>query len=129
MNDIIEKIKEKFSSVKDKALNFYEENQNLSYIILGLIALLIILIILLICTGSKVKKQKSIPVQTLELTEKLAIPDGPALPKDYTTSRKTKDKWTNEEAEEWFTVPTEKEINSLADANDSLINEIVGAAP
>lgn len=129
MNAIIEKIKEIYSSTKDKILDFYEENRNLFFIILGLIAIILICIILLISTGSKGKKQKNIPGQQLELTEKLAIPGGPALPRDYTTSRKTKEKWSDEEAEEWFTVPNEKEIDSLANANDNMINEIVGAAP
>ena len=114
----------------EKAVDFYEENKKLSLIILSLIAVLLLCIILLICLVSGKKKETPvIPGTVLELTETPLVPDGPELPKDYTASRTTKDKWSNEEAEEWFTVPSQKEIDSLAKSNDILINEITGAAP
>lgn len=126
---IWENIKEKLSPLVEKARGFYEENKMLSYIILGLVALLFVCIILLIALTGKKKEPEVIPGTVLELTEPLAIPDGPELPKEYTASRTPKDKWSQEESEEWFTVPSQKEINSLSKANDNLINEITGAAP
>ena len=126
---IWENIKEKLSPLVEKARGFYEENKMLSYIILGLVALLFLCIILLIALTGKKKEQNVIPGTVLELTEPLAIPDGPELPKEYTASRTPKDKWSQEESEEWFTVPSQKEIDSLSKANDNLINEITGAAP
>ena len=126
---IWENIKDKFSPLIEKAREFYEENKMLSYIIAGLVALLLLCIILLIALAGKKKEPAVVPGTVLELTEPLAIPDGPELPKDYTTSRTPKDKWSEEEAEEWFTVPSQKEIDSLSKANDNLINEITGAAP
>jgi len=122
-------IKEKFSPLVEKAREFYEENKMLSYIIAGLTALLLLCIILLIALAGKKKEPAPIPGTVLELTEPLAIPNGPELPKEYTTSRTPKDKWSEEEAQEWFTVPSQKEIDSLSKANDNLINEITGAAP
>ncbi len=133
-------IKELFTNTKESISNFtqplvekvrefYEENKMLSYIIAGLVALLIICIILLCVIAGKKKEPAVIPGTVLELTEPLAIPDGPELPKDYTASRTPKDKWTEEEAEDWFTVPSQKEIDALSKANDNLINEITGAAP
>lgn len=114
----------------EKIQEFYEENKKLSYIILGLLLVLLICIILLIAMSSGKKKNKpEIPGTVLELTETPLVPAGPELPKDYTSSRTTKDKWTDEEAKEWFTVPTQKEIDSLSKANDTLVNEIIGAAP
>lgn len=114
----------------EKVQEFYEENKKLSFIILGLIAVLLICIILLISLTSKKKKDvPAVPGTVLELTETPYIPDGPELPKDYTASRTVKDKWTEDEAKEWFTVPSQKEIDSLSKANDMLINEITGAAP
>ncbi len=101
----------------------------LSYIIAGLVALLILCIILLIALTGKKKEPATVPGTVLELTEPLVIPDGPELPKDYTASRTPKDKWSEEEAQEWFTIPSQKEIDSLSKANDNLINEITGAAP
>ena len=134
-------IKELFSNTKETVINlikpliekiqeFYEENKKLSLIILGLIAVLLICLILLIALVSGKKKETPvIPGTVLELTETPLVPDGPELPKEYTPARTTKDKWTEEEAAEWFTVPSQKEIDSLSKANDTLINEITGAAP
>ena len=126
---IWEKIKEKLSPLVEKVREFYEENKMLSYIIAGLLALLILCIILLIVLAGKKKEPAIVPGTVLELTETLAVPDGPELPKDYTASRTPKDKWSEEDAQEWFTVPSQKEIDSLSKANDNLINEITGAAP
>ncbi len=126
---LLDNIKEKASSIFEKIREFYEENKMLSYIIAGLTALLLICIILIIVLAGKKKEPEVVPGTVLELTEPLAIPDGPELPKDYTASRTTKDKWSEEETEQWFTIPTQKEIDSLSKANDNLINEITGAAP
>ena len=115
--------------IVEKVQEFYEENKKLSYIIAGLLALLLICIILLCILTGKKKEPDVVPGTVLELTEPLAIPDGPELPKDYTASRTPKDKWAEEDVEEWFTVPGQKEIDSLSKANDNLINEITGAAP
>ncbi len=125
---LLDNIKEKASSIFEKIREFYEENKMLSYIIAGLTALLLICIILIIVLAGNKKEPEVVPGSVLELTEPLAIPDGPELPKDYTASRTTKDKWSEEETEQWFTIPTQKEIDSLSKANDNLINEITGAA-
>ena len=129
IKSIWENIKEKISPLTEKIREFYENNKMLSYIIAGLVALLILCIILLIALTGKKKEPATVPGTVLELTEPLVIPDGPELPKDYTASRTPKDKWSEEEAQEWFTIPSQKEIDSLSKANDNLINEITGAAP
>lgn len=126
---ILDSIKEKASSIFEKVREFYEENKMLSLIISGLVALILLCIILLIAIAGKKKEPEVVPGSVLELTETLEVPDGPALPKDYTASRTPKEKWTSEETDEWFTVPSQKEIDSLSKANDKLINEITGAAP
>ena len=126
---ILDSIKEKASSLIEKVREFYEENKMLSLIIAALVALLLLCIILLIALAGKKKEPAAVPGTVLELTETPLVPDGPELPKDYTSSRTVKDKWTEEEAQEWFTVPSQKEIDSLAKSNDILINEITGAAP
>ena len=126
---IWENIKEKFSPLIEKLREFYEDNKLLSYIIIGLVALLLLCIILLIAINERKKEPEVVPGTVLELTEPLVVPDGPELPKDYTASRTPKDKWNEDEAQEWFTIPSQKEIDSLSIANDNLINEITGAAP
>ena len=126
---LLDNIKEKASSIFEKAREFYEENKMLSYIICGLVVLLLLCIILLIALTGKKKEPEVVPGTVLELTEPLVVPDGPELPKEYTASRTPKDKWSEEESEEWFTIPSQKEIDSLSKANDNLIKEITGAAP
>ena len=126
---ILNSIKEKVSSLIQKIREFYDENKMLSLIIASLVALLLLCIIILIAIAGKKKEPEQVPLTILELTENLVVPDGPELPKDYTPSRTTKDRWTDEEAQEWFTVPSQNEIDSLSKANDNLINEITGAAP
>ncbi len=126
---ILNSIKEKVSSIIQKVREFYNENKMLSLIITGLTALLLLCIIILIALVGKKKEPHPVPGTILELTENLIVPDGPELPKDYTPSRTTKERWTDEEAQEWFTIPSQKEIDSLSKANDNLINEITGAAP
>ena len=126
---LLDNIKEKASSIFEKVRDFYEENKMLSYIICGLFALLLLCIILLIALTGKKKEPEVVPGSVLELTESLVVPDGPELPKDYTASRTPKDKWSEEDSEDWFTIPSGKEIDSLTKANDILIKEITGAAP
>ena len=125
---LLDNIKEKASSIFEKVRDFYEENKMLSYIICGLFALLLLCIILLIALTGKKKEPEVVPGSVLELTEPLVVPDGPELPKDYTASRTPKDKWSEEDSEGWFTIPSEKEIDSLTKANDNLIKEITVAA-
>lgn len=130
MKEFWEKIKEIFIDLKDKLLDFYEENKKLSLIILSFIIVILICLILLIALiGKKDKKPDEVPGQELLLTESLVIPNGPELPRDYNTSRETKEKWSEEEAQEWFTIPGDKEIEALSKSNENLINEIIGAAP
>ena len=126
---ILESIKEKASSLFVFSCEFYKENKMLSLIISTLVVLLLFCVILLIALAGKKKEPEAVPGTILELTETPVIPSGPELPKDYTASRTVKEKWTEEEAEEWFTLPSQKEIDSLSKSNDILINEITGAAP
>lgn len=67
--------------------------------------------------------------QNLVIEQPLLVPDGPAVPDGYSTSRITAERWDSQSVEEWFTLPDEAEIKKLGKANDNLINEIVGAAP
>ena len=130
MQNFIEKIKKVFSSVKNKITELYFDNKKVFFLLAGLFFVIIFCIILLICLPKEKKESQNSTIQNhLELSEKLLIPNGPELPKDYTFSRKTKEKWTEEEAQVWFTEPSQKDIDSLSKSNDKMINEITGAAP
>ena len=134
MNEIvqnaIEKVKTVFSSVKNKIIELYFDNKKVFFLLVSLCFIIFLCIVLLIFMPKKKKEsQNSYIENNLELSEKLLIPNGPELPKDYTFSRKTKEKWTEEEAQVWFTEPSQKDIDSLSKSNDKMINEITGAAP
>ena len=130
-SEIFENIKDKFSEIKDAVLDWIDENRKLAIIIAALILLILICLLLLAATTSSSKKKKTESANTNELiiNEQLLIPNGPELPRDYTLSRQTKEKWTDEDVEPWFTTPSEKEINALSQSNENMINEIIKAAP
>ena len=134
MNEIvqnaIEKVKTVFSSVKNKIIELYFDNKKVFFLLLSLCFIIFLCIVLLIFIPKEKKEsQNSYIENNLELSEKALIQNGPELPKDYTFSRKTKEKWTEEEAQVWFTEPSQKDIDSLSKSNDKMINEITGAAP
>ena len=134
MNEIvqnaIEKVKTVFSSVKNKIIELYFNNKKVFFLLVSLCFIIFLCIVLLIFIPKEKKESQNSTIQNhLELSEKLLIPNGPELPKDYTFSRKTKEKWTEEEAQVWFTEPSQKDIDSLSKSNDKMINEITGAAP
>ena len=130
VQNVIEKVKTVFSSVKNKIIELYFDNKKVFFLLAGLFFVIIFCIILLICLPKEKKESQNSTIQNhLELSEKLLIPNAPELPKDYTFSRKTKEKWTEQEAQVWFTEPSQKDIDSLSKSNDKMINEITGAAP
>nr|MCR5188870.1 hypothetical protein [Treponema sp.] len=68
MKEFLEKIKETFIDLKDRLLDFYEENKKLSIIILSFIVVILICLILLIAlVGKKDKKTDQVPGQELVL--------------------------------------------------------------
>ena len=134
MNEIVQNVNEKvktvFSSVKNKIIELYFDNKKVFFLLVSLCFIIFLCVILLIFIPKEKKEsQNSYIENNLELSEKLLIPNGPELPKDYTFSRKTKEKWTEQEAQVWFTEPSQKDIDSLSKSNDKMINEITGAAP
>ena len=129
-------IKSFFENLKEKIVSLYElikdycsENKRNAILIGSLLVLLLILIILLICFIPKGKKTTATEEKPIVLTETLLIPDGPELHKDYNISRQTQEKWDEEQTEQWFEKPTERDIESLEKANDNIILDITGAAP
>ena len=129
-------IKGFFENLKDKIVSLYElirdycrDNKRNAILFASLGGSILILIILLLCLPKSNKKNKKAEPPEIVLTQTLLIPDGPEIHTDYNISRQIKDKWDDKQAEEWFTVPTEKDIESLEKANDNIINDITGAAP
>lgn len=118
-SELFEDIQEKIETLDKKML----------IIISALIVVILLCLVLLVFQLSSQKKTVTTYESPLILSEKLYIPNSPDLPKDYNISRKTQDKWSEEETEKWFTVPSSKDIDSLSLSNDKIINEIIEAAP
>lgn len=123
-----ENLKEKIVSLFELIKDYCSENKRNAILFSTLGASILLLIILLLCIP-KNKKTKVQEEKSVVLTESLLIPDGPEINRDYSISRKTQDKWTDDQADVWFEKPTEKDIESLEKANDNIIRDITGAAP
>lgn len=123
-----ENIKEKIISLYELIRDYCQENRRNAILFASLGASVLLLIILLLCIPKKKKSQEPVE-KPLVLTETLLIPDGPELQRDYNISRKTQEKWDDQQAESWFEKPTEKDLESLEKANDNIIRDITGAAP
>ncbi len=79
--------------------------------------------------GKKTASVKELPPEPLNADQALLLPDGPSVPSTYTVSRGKKDNWSQEEAEQWFTIPDSAAVDMLEKSNDSIISDITGAAP
>lgn len=124
-----ENIKEKIISLYELIRDYCQENRRNAILFASLGACILLLLILLICLPKGKKKNKTEAPREIVLTQDLLVPNGPEFDKDYNISRQTKDKWSDEQTEEWFEVPTEKDILSLEKANDNIVSDITGAAP
>ena len=122
-------LKEKIVSLFQLIADYCRDNKRNAILFASLGACILLLLILLICLPKGKKKDKASAPKEIVLTQDLLVPDGPEIHRDYNISRQTKDKWDNEQADEWFTVPGQRDIDSLEKANDNIISEITGAAP
>lgn len=127
--DFFEKIKNVFISLYQKVVDYCRENKKQAIIIGSLILLILILLICLLASAPKKSKNLPYVEKELELSESPLVPKGPEFQEDYSISRTPKDKWSEEEADKWFTIPSSNDINSLGKTNDGIISEVLGAAP
>ena len=128
-SEIKERAADIFSDLKSKAEDFIQENKMISIAIAAMIILILVCIILLAVLAGGKKDKEEQKIMNLELSTELVIPNGPELPGNYNVYRESEEKWTEEEGRQWFTNPTDKEINSLSQANQNLIEDIIEAAP
>ncbi|MCI6798837.1 MAG: hypothetical protein ACI4MA_06920 [Treponema sp.] len=121
-----------FSEIFANAKDFFKEKKNAAIITIVLVILFLLsLIVFAVQSCSQNSKSKTVRIEELPLVpdQKLLLPEGPSIPDGYALTRPPQEKWTKEDAEEFFTLPTEKEMQKLESANDRLIDEILGAAP
>ncbi len=120
-----------FSEIFENLKNFFAGTKKRTLVICGILVFMTLSALIVLALGSgKSGSKPSFKVQRpLNAEKELLIPKGPDVPDEYITSRKTESKWSEAEAEKWFTVPDEKEVLKLSEANSKMIDEIIGAAP
>lgn len=113
--------------VENLKLSLCEHNKKTLF----LCAVVLLMVFLAIFSFRSVKKSEELVKQNheIEFDQELLIPKGPVVPDEYVLSRVTGNKWSSEEIQKWWTSPSNDEVQELSQANDRIVNGIVGAAP
>lgn len=121
-----------FSTLVEKFRYLIEENRKQTVFVCSVLIFMTLcgFFILLLSTSQQEKKEtKVINQKNLVIDQELLLPNELTINNKYTHVRQKKEKWSEEEANEWFTVPDETEIEKLSQANDKIVKDIIGAAP
>lgn len=118
-----------FDDIKYEISDFAHEKPLLLTIICIVVFLFIAGIIILMIQTSPQGKTVLPSQEPFTQDAPILIPDSPDIEKDYYPNRITENKWTQDEANKWFTYPEDETMKELEKANDSIINDITGAAP
>lgn len=121
-----------FSTLVEKFRYLIEENKKQTIFVCSILIFMTLcgFFILLLSTSQQEKKEtKVINQKNLVIDQELLIPNELTINNKYTHVREKKEKWSEEEANEWFTVPDETEIEKLSQSNDKIVKDIIGAAP
>ena len=116
-----------FKNSIEKIGDFLNEHRKIALgIIIGLAVLLLILIIGVAASG----KKSSVP-ETISHNQEdpFMLPQNTTATEDYYFSRTTGEKWDQEQTDQWFTIPGTATVEELGRDNDTLVQEILGAAP
>ena len=118
-------LKETFENIKF----LIDEHKKQTVIICAiLIFMTVCAVFMLIFSNISFSKKDSFQMsEKLYLSEKLLLPKNSLETQSYIQSRKTPEKWSKEEAEKYFTLPSQSEVQKLS--NKKIINEILGATP
>lgn len=120
---------EKLKSLFQKIINFCRENPRKA-LIAGCSVSIVILVLILISIIVKIPEpKKTEPEQVIVFTQDLLVPDEMDSEYSYDISRQTQENWTEEETEKWFTIPTPDQVEQLEKENESMISDVIGAAP
>lgn len=121
-----------FSTLVEKFRYLIEENKKQTIFVCSILIFMTLcgFFILLLSTSQQEKKEtKVINQKNIVIDQELLIPNELTINNKYTHVREKKEKWSEEEANEWFTVPDETEIEKLSQSNDKIVKDIIGAAP
>lgn len=121
-----------FSTLVEKFRYLIEENKKQTIFVCSILIFMTLcgFFVLLLSTSQQEKKEtKVINQKNLVIDQELLIPNELTINNKYTHVRQKKEKWSEEEANEWFTVPDETEIEKLSQSNNKIVKDIIGAAP
>ena len=121
-----------FSTLVEKFRYLIEENKKQTIFVCSILIFMTLcgFFVLLLSTSQQEKKEtKVINQKNLVIDQELLIPNELTINNKYTHVREKKEKWSEEEANEWFTIPDETEIEKLSQSNDKIVKDIIGAAP
>lgn len=119
-----------FTEAVENVKDFYREKTIpaiLLTIVVSLFFLGLIAFVVQSCNSSK--QQPLVEEPPLVIDQELIIPEGPSIPDGYALTRESKEKWQIEEAQEFFTMPDQTQLENLEYSNDKLIKDILGATP
>lgn len=127
--EVFKNLIEKLKSLFQKIINFCRENPRKA-LIAGCSVCIVILVLVLISIIVKTPEpKKTEPEQVIVFTQDLLVPDEMDSEYSYDISRQTQENWTEEETEKWFTIPTPDQVEQLEKENESMISDVIGAAP
>ena len=121
-----------FSTLVEKFRYLIEENKKQTIFVCSILIFMTLcgFFVLLLSTSQQEKKEtKVINQKNLVIDQELLLPNELTINNKYTHVRQKKEKWSEEEANEWFTIPDETEIEKLSQSNDKIVKDIIGAAP
>lgn len=121
-----------FSETLDTIKDFASEKRNVAIAVCILVILFFLGIFAFVLQKPNSENKLKVPEaqeQPLSPDQKILLPEGPSIPDGYALTRTPKEKWSLEEASEYFTVPDSDSVDKLSSDNDKLIDEILGAAP
>ena len=125
--NLMETLQDKIEQIQLK-LSDDESRNKILIISFGILIFLLILLILILCFSSKDDGQ-AIQKKDYEITEYFYSPSSPEISDDYMYSRTPKNKWSEDEAAEYITLPTEEMLENLKKSNDKMIKDILEASP
>lgn len=123
-----------FDEIKDALSDFsprdFAQKKPFTFALICFLTALFIagLVVLLIQTSPEKKSEAAAP-EHFEADAPILIPDAPQIEKDYYPSRITENQWQKDEVDKWFTYPDEDVMKDLAESNDKIVKDIIGAAP
>ena len=120
---------EKLKSLFQKIINFCRENPRKALIAGCSVCIVILVLILSSIIVKTPEPKKTEPEQVIVFTQDLLVPDEMDSEYSYDISRQTQENWTEEETEKWFTIPTPDQVEQLEKENESMISDVIGAAP